>query len=532
MKKTSIVWLLVGFTGLAWWLSFPPYNLLPLAWVALIPLLWFLDNVRRPMPFVFGAACLAFGLGTWWVYRAAVIGAVAGVLANALYLTWAVGVYGWLQKSIQKSTKSQPWLLWLAWVSPWLAMEYLHQRIDLDFPWMLLGHAPANHPEWIQYYEWTGVAGGSLWLLSVNYWLYQAILSKPRALFWSLLWLTIPLVVSWGIFQNRTDRGPSVNVLAVQPNLDPYTVKFDPQTYEDQMRIFLTCSDSLQGRGLVVWPETALPDYYVLGPRAPLNPWLDTLQKYVKKRSGMALMAGASVVQWDDSAYIPYNSALGLGSLNALDSNGLQESPRLYHKSKLVIGVEKLPYPFVFEAIARWISVDLGGMTGQLGTQAQRTPLDMGWIKAKVPGSNRVQAIRVRVAPMICYESIFGAYGGGFVRNGANLLAVMTNDGWWGPTDGHRQHLAYARLRCIEYRRAMVRSANTGISALINERGELLDTLGWEKRGVLQGRLQLSDELTFYAQHGDVIGRLSCVFVVLLGLLYGVRSLMQARSSS
>lgn len=84
-----------------------------------------------------------------------------------------------------------------------------------------------------------------------------------------------------GIFQNRTDRGPSVNVLAVQPNLDPYTVKFDPQTYEDQMRIFLTCSDSLQGSGLVVWPETALPDFYVLGPRAPLNPWLDTLQKYV-----------------------------------------------------------------------------------------------------------------------------------------------------------------------------------------------------------------------------------------------------------
>jgi apolipoprotein N-acyltransferase len=78
----------------------------------------------------------------------------------------------------------------------------------------------------------------------------------------------------------------------------------------------------------------------------------------------------------------------------------------------------------------------------------------------------------------------------------------------------------------------MVRSANTGISALINERGELLDTLGWEKRGVLQGRLQLFDEITFYAQHGDVLGRLSCVFVVLLGLLYGVRSLMQARSSS
>lgn len=532
MKKTSAVWLLGGLTGLAWWLSFPPYNLLPLAWVALIPLLWILDHVRRPIPLVFGAACLAFGLGTWWVYRAALIGAVAGVLANALYLTLAVWAYRWFQKSIQKSTNAQPWLLWLAWVTPWLAMEYLHQRIDLDFPWMLLGHAPANHPQWIQYYEWTGVAGGSLWLLSVNFWLYQTILSKPKALVWSLLWLILPLVISFGIYQTPLDRGPTVSVVAVQPNLDPYKVKFDPTTFQEQLRIFLTCSDSLQGNGLVVWPETALPDYYVLGPRAPVNPWLDTLQKYVRKRPGMALMTGASVIQPVASTYIPYNSALGLGSLNALDSNSAPESPRLYHKSKLVIGVEKLPYPVVFEAIARWISVDLGGMTGQLGTQVERMPMDMGWISATLPGSNRPQAVRVRVAPMICYESIFGAYCGGFVQNGANLFAVMTNDGWWGPTDGHRQHLAYARLRCIEYRRSMVRSANTGISALINERGELLDTLGWEQRGVLQGRLQLSQKMTFYAEHGDVLGRLSCVFVVLLGLLYGVRSLMQSGSSS
>jgi apolipoprotein N-acyltransferase len=106
----------------------------------------------------------------------------------------------------------------------------------------------------------------------------------------------------------------------------------------------------------------------------------------------------------------------------------------------------------------------------------------------------------------------------------------MTNDGWWGETDGHRQHLAYARLRCIEQRRSMIRSANTGISALIDHRGEFVDTLGWGRRGVVQGRLQLRNEPTLYAKYGDVLGRLSCVFTVLFGLLYGVRALMKNRA--
>jgi apolipoprotein N-acyltransferase len=169
-------------------------------------------------------------------------------------------------------------------------------------------------------------------------------------------------------------------------------------------------------------------------------------------------------------------------------------------------------------------------MTGQLGTQAERTPLMMGWISKDPVAQGRSERIPLKVAPMICYESIFGAYCGGFVNNGANLLAVMTNDGWWGETDGHRQHLAYARLRCIEQRRSMIRSANTGISALIDHRGEFVDTLGWGRRGVVQGRLQLRNEPTLYAKYGDVLGRLSCVFTVLFGLLYGVRTLMKNRA--
>ncbi|NBW32660.1 MAG: apolipoprotein N-acyltransferase [Cytophagia bacterium] len=533
-------WILGGLAGLAWWLSFPPNDLLPLIWVALIPLLWVVDHARRPLPVIFGAACLAFGLSTWWVYRAALIGAVAGVVANAVYLTLAVMFYAWLKKAGTLSEGKRIWLQWLAWVSPWLAMEYVHQRIDLDFPWMLLGHAPANHPMWIQYYEWTGVAGGSLWILSVNFWLYQTLMQRRQARLWAGLWLVIPALLSYSLYQTRKDRGPSIQVLAVQPNLDPYKVKFEPSTYADQMRIFLACTDSLQGKGLVVWPETALPDYWVIGDGAPRNPWLDTLQKYVMKRPGLALMTGASVVQLHGQgrgspAYTFYNSALGLGSVGpgSMDSGGAQyvsQPLAFYHKSKLVIGVEKLPYPMFFNAIARWISVDLGGMTGQLGTQAERTPLMMGWISKHSVAQGHPDRIPLKVAPMICYESIFGAYCGGFVNEGANLLAVMTNDGWWGETDGHRQHLAYARLRCIEQRRSMIRSANTGISALINQRGELLDTLGWGQRGVVQGFLRLNQEQTLYAKHGDVLGRLACVLTVLFGLLYGARSLMKNRS--
>ena len=98
-------------------------------------------------------------------------------------------------------------------------------------------------------------------------------------------------------------------------------------------------------------------------------------------------------------------------------------------------------------------------------------------------------------------------------------MCVISNDGWWRDTPGHRYLFAYSRLRAVENRRSIARSANTGISGFIDQRGDVLQKLGWDQRGALTDSLSLNDRMTFYTRYGDVIGRVSN-YVFVLGLLY------------
>ena len=105
------------------------------------------------------------------------------------------------------------------------------------------------------------------------------------------------------------------------------------------------------------------------------------------------------------------------------------------------------------------------------------------------------------------------------MKEGAQFLAIMTNDAWWGNTQGHKQHLNYARLRAIENRRSIARSANTGISALINQKGEIEKELGYGLKGTLKGTINSSDTITFYTQYGDYIPKLAFIPAGILLLL-------------
>jgi apolipoprotein N-acyltransferase len=195
--------------------------------------------------------------------------------------------------------------------------------------------------------------------------------------------------------------------------------------------------------------------------------------------------------------YNVYNSALGITGQEA----GLDIEPQVYHKSKLVVGVEMFPYPKVL-GLLRFLNLDLGGMSGSLGMQADRTVF------------TSPQGVKTGVA--ICYESVYGEYFTEYIRAGAGFMSIITNDGWWGDTPGHRQHFALARLRAVETRRSIARSANTGISGFIDQRGDIAyPLLNWDERWVLVHEINLNDELTFYVRHGDYIVRIS---LLLLGL--------------
>jgi apolipoprotein N-acyltransferase len=130
------------------------------------------------------------------------------------------------------------------------------------------------------------------------------------------------------------------------------------------------------------------------------------------------------------------------------------------------------------------------------------------------------------LAPSICYESIFGEYMGRFLSKGSEGIAIITNDGWWDNTAGHKQHAAYARLRAIEARKSIVRSANMGTCAFINQRGDVLQATDYGEMGGIRGTIQLNDRLTFYARWGDFVGRLSLFMTVLLFLRAWIKRIL------
>jgi apolipoprotein N-acyltransferase len=161
----------------------------------------------------------------------------------------------------------------------------------------------------------------------------------------------------------------------------------------------------------------------------------------------------------------------------------------------------------------RNVFFNLGGASGSLGSQDEASVFEL--------------KDESKAAPVICYESVFGEYLTDYVKKGAELIVIITNDGWWRNTPGYKQHLSFARLRAIETRRSVARSANTGISAFINQRGDLVETTRWWEEAAIKGILNLNDEVTFYVKYGDYIARISMFVSVLLILFLFVRKKTQ-----
>jgi apolipoprotein N-acyltransferase len=173
-----------------------------------------------------------------------------------------------------------------------------------------------------------------------------------------------------------------------------------------------------------------------------------------------------------------------------------------YHKSKLVAGVELMPFESVLGSLSK-LSLDLGGTTGSLGQQEERAVLRYG-------------RAGLRIVPAICYESVFGEHVAAHVRNGGNLIAIMTNDGWWDDSPGYRQHLSFASIRAIETRRSIVRSANTGISCIVDQRGVIHYRTGWWQPAAFRATVHLNEDTTFFVRHGDLLGRLAVIVALIV----------------
>jgi len=294
----------------------------------------------------------------------------------------------------------------------------------------------------------------------------------------------------------------------VQPNVDPYSEQYTLPPNQVIGRIMDLAGPLLDSTtNFLVAPESAIQEDMwennmstfasltllkeVIGQYARLNILIggSTARAF---EEGEELSRTARKFRNSAGYYDAYNTAILITSSDSL---------QLYHKSKLTPGVEALPSFRGFKWLENF-ALDLGGTVGSLGTDDYR----------KVYATVKT----VPVSPIICYESVFGEFFAEFVKNGAEVMIIITNDGWWGNTPGHRQHYAFAHLRAIETRRSIARSANTGISAFIDQRGDAHDVTGYWVPAAIKGSLNANSELTFYVTHGDYIARIAVWLTALI----------------
>jgi apolipoprotein N-acyltransferase len=175
-----------------------------------------------------------------------------------------------------------------------------------------------------------------------------------------------------------------------------------------------------------------------------------------------------------------------------------------------VLGVEKIPFSNIFPFLET-LAIQNGGTAGTLGVESEASIFQDKDFEYKGFG----------LAPVVCYESIYGAYLAAQTKKGSNLICILTNDGWWGDTPGYKQHFSFSRLRAIENRRWVVRSANTGTSGLIDDYGTILKQTNYWEEAVFSTSVPLKNSTTFYVKWGDYLGVIGMCLSLLL-LLFSI----------
>jgi len=517
---------LAGTSGVLLGLSFPPSTLGILATIGLVPLFVVInthDRLRSVLWYTYVAMLLFHVITLNWTggYQHGndpymmIAGAVT-MLVHPLFYLLPVGAYHLVRTRLGFSAAL------IALPPLWVGYEFTHSLSEWSFPWLTLGNSQSYELAAIQFIRWTGVYGLSLWILLLNslalllvtrlaagQWSLRSRAALLTAGAWVVLFIAPRIEGTLSLAEAPTStRAADYAVGMVQPNFDPWekwsaSGEETLQRYQQLTDSMLTL-DRCRGLDLVLWPETAIP-FYLLATvpnsrQRNLQRWIDSL--------GVPLLSGLPhAITYPDSTLAPPSAKRNSRTGARYDSFNAaaffqpgDDATAWYGKMKMVPFAERVPYAdfFHFVDFLQW-GVGIGGW--QIGPDTT------------VFIDRRTGA---RFASLICYESTYPGFVTEFVRRGAQMLAIITVDSWWGTMSGAYQHQRFAVFRAIENRRWIARCALGGISCFIDPYGRVHQATGLLEPALLCGRVELRDELTAYSRFGDWLGE-GCLW---LGLAF------------
>ncbi|MDZ7719639.1 MAG: apolipoprotein N-acyltransferase [Balneolaceae bacterium] len=486
-------------------LSFPPFNVAILqipAFLCLFRIGSISESKREVILYAYPSFVLWNLFTTYWLMMATIAGGIAAILANAALMLIPLLMIRRVQQS-----ELHPMLSGFFAASIWVSYEFLHHNWDLSWPWLTLGNAWSNLTGVIQYISVTGVWGISFWVILTSS-LFYAYLNKSENR--NLLISSIAVLVIFPLFSiismvtmHYADE-EEIHVTIVQPNSDSYQ-RFGGEASLDALTdklLRLSNEARTEETDVIIWPENAVDSSLRV-----TSPQFDVIKDSVKSWN-TSLITGLGLIEiYEEDQKRPQVVRESSGGtiyniFNAALFIKTDQSTEIYRKGRLVPIVERFPFVTYFQRLDVFRWMDWGSVVGYgLGQEPTLFSVD----------GNKTPAL-------ICYDSVFPGWVNQFANNGAGFLTIITNDGWWGDSNGHIQHFAYARLRAIEQRMWIARSANNGISGIISPDGKVQKETEYWTEDAFTFTIYNSDHQTIYNRFGDWLGYLSLVSTV-VGLI-------------
>lgn len=485
-------------SGVLMLLGWPPNRLILLLFVGLAPLFYSLQliqNLKGKRAYLlffcsqFIAHFLWIAVSMKWLASTSPQSYLTGILIESVVLALALTPSLWFAKNWGQTSA------FLFFAAAWLSVEYLNQQWMFGTPYFTLGSGFGMHPSWVQHYEFIGIEGGSLWVLTVNYFAYRScsllikkeVWIKPFAIGAAILF--IPIGISMMIYQTET-TGEKKKVAVLHAFVKPNQAEFTNFPEHMTKRLFQKSLPALNANSeLVVWPEVIINNLGWLT-NITQEKAFESIYKAIEKYPNATICTGGygfSIAPEElyDDPYTSFDSVYKYHYLthNIALSITYGERAPIRSKEVFVPFQERIPmlkeFPFM-ENLADMVGSNSKISYYPAGVEIHK--VKTGWL----------------YAPILCYESIFPLRMNQKAAE-SDLISILANEFWNTDLSGSEQYLYNNVLIAIQNRIPIAKSSNSGASGIIDKKGNILKKKVGRDTGILVQEVALKDRSTVYA---------------------------------